>query len=179
MVAVHDQRVWMQLPITFQKSHPKQPVNHIAISNEPPMIFMQRYSWVNQGSIRFLSANRRRHFSFSATYIFKARWRAGVNILMFDFSGSELTSKMKRALSRMVTDVTILRNLGIDGFGVEDHQINAAISNSNNYPEAAYVVICDWSDVYEDAADALEELEKILKKIKKGAWLTKIKDAKE
>ena len=86
---------------------------------------------------------------------------------------------MKRALAKNVTTTTKLRDLGIDGFGVDDHQIDTAISINNNFPEAAYVVFSAWNDEYEDATEAFDELEKILKRISKGVWLTKIKGVKE
>ena len=87
---------------------------------------------------------------------------------------------MKRALAKCVTSSDELRDLGIMGFGVKESNIATALTNNNNsITEAARVVISTWSDDYEDAAEAFEDLCKILKKIGKAAWITAIKKVKK
>ena len=86
---------------------------------------------------------------------------------------------MKRALAKCVTSSDELRDLGIDGFGVKESNIDTALTNNNNsITEAARVVINTWSDDCEDPAEAFKDLCQILTDIKKRAWITAIKKVK-
>ena len=87
---------------------------------------------------------------------------------------------MKHTLATLVNTVNDLRELGIMGFGVDERKISAARTNNNdNINEAARVVISTWSDEYDDPAEAFEDLCRILRKIKKNAWIKAIKDVSE
>ena len=83
---------------------------------------------------------------------------------------------MKHTLATRVNTIGDLRELGTMGFEMDDSNISAALTNNNNdINEAARVVISAWSDEYEDPAAAFEDLCKILKKVKKNAWINEIK----
>ena len=105
--------------------------------------------------------------------------RQYVDVFISDFSGTELTAQMKHTLATRVNTDNDLRELGIMGFGVDEQKISTARTNNKDINEAARVVISTWSDEYDDPAEAFEDLCKILRKIKKNAWIKAIKDVSE
>ena len=103
----------------------------------------------------------------------------GISISLLLFSHSErkeLTSKMKNNLAKRIVNTGDLNDLGVNGFGLEDYEVSAALkNNANDINHAARQVINDWSESYEDAFQAYEELCDILRKINKAAWINTIK----
>ena len=79
---------------------------------------------------------------------------------------------MTNNLAKRIVSTGDLNELGINGFGLEDFVVAAALKNNNNdINEAAHQVINKWSETYEDMGKVYQDLCAILRTIGKAAWI--------